>query len=187
MGALCFCCVGEGGQIDRVMDRFPLIALSKAKIGFVVKAVGHVLPDQLSGALVGPVTGRPCVFYHIIITEKWVERSMVNNQVQERKRSRTVVNEKRSVDFWICDGTSRAFVRGSLLANIRIRTVNVRKGGVPSAAQAYYNRGAFGGGANPYGRNAYNRHGQPMYMGAPPVASLGFSRIPGRQYESEER
>ena len=62
------CSFSTGAQkIEAVLQRFDGVAPRQATDGSVAKVVGRCAPA--GATLVSPITGRPCVYYKVVI--KW--------------------------------------------------------------------------------------------------------------------
>eukprot|EP01041_Mallomonas_annulata_P007266 gene7266-14813_t len=97
----CFCCLGENGQVKLVLAKFPAKRSQEAQIGTINLIVGRV--GAASGALVAPVSGKPCVFYKVTAEEHVKYHEQVNDRMEERWRWERRFVEERGLDFYLLD------------------------------------------------------------------------------------
>eukprot|EP00466_Bigelowiella_natans_P014801 jgi/Bigna1/126085/aug1.2_g793 len=96
----CYCCLNYYQKRDLVLNAFPCVRVGDAKVGEAVKVVGWVTTQT---PLNCPVTPRQCVFYHLKVQEHWKDG--------DENRSKTIKDEKRKVDFYLCSGDKAIFIR----------------------------------------------------------------------------
>ena len=117
----CFCCLDEGAKVGRVLEKFPAVPASGAQPGALCKAVGRVV---LAGdaPFYAPGSGKPCVWYHVRVEQEFEEiREDNDGRIQTSFRWNTIVEDEQFVDFYLQDGATRLFVRGSDRAHCKIQ------------------------------------------------------------------
>ncbi len=124
MGNLCccFCCLSEGDQVGRVLDKFPASPVRGAQPGTLQKVVGRaVLAGQ--NAYYSPATNRPCVWFRVRVEEEFIEINRDPETGRERRTHhwRQVLQTERFVDFFLQDGPHKIFVQGSQRGTCRIQ------------------------------------------------------------------
>ena len=69
MGSCASVMMGEDVRIAKIMSKFELVKPSDAKPG-LARVVGRVLPAEGGTVLTAPWSGRPCVYYDLLVEEK---------------------------------------------------------------------------------------------------------------------
>lgn len=126
MGNCCFCCLDEGQQVGRIMDKFPAARAGQPHAdGQVVKIVGRAV---LAGpnACYSPATNSPCVWYRLLVEEECI-RIEHYEDAEGRQRTRRHHHWERCfvdeqfVDFYLQDGNTKIFVNGANRGQCRIQ------------------------------------------------------------------
>lgn len=85
----------------------PIVEVARAPHEEDVRIVGEVEPGE--SVLTAPITGRPCVLWHVSVLE------------QQGRSMRTVLDRTEYVDFAVRDGSGRALVRPMLVTHLLVR------------------------------------------------------------------
>ena len=68
---------------------------------------------EMPNPLIAPCSGRPCVYYEIIVTQQHEEQVRTENGIKKKRGKRTVKHEKVGGQFYINDGSGPAKVDAS--------------------------------------------------------------------------
>ena len=124
---ICFCCLNEGQKVSRVLDKFPAMGASQSahvQPGALVKIVGRC---TLAGTnpFYAPASGKPCVYYKVTVHEERerIDRDSDGN-TRRTKHWVLIDSDERQVDFYLQDGATRVFVKGSARSETRIQGEN---------------------------------------------------------------
>ena len=106
------CSFSTGAQkVEAVLQRFDGVAPRQATDGSVAKVVGRCAPA--GATLVSPITGRPCVYYKVVI--KWYFPG--DSEEGAGWRIKEDLCETQAVDFFLTDDTG---------AQIRVNAADAR-------------------------------------------------------------
>jgi hypothetical protein len=117
----CFCCLDEGAKVGRVLEKFNAIPARQAQLGALNKVVGRVV---LAGQnpFYAPGSGRPCVYYKVKVEQEFEDiREDQDGRITRSFRWQTIATDEQFVDFYLQDGISKIFVRGSDRAHCKIQ------------------------------------------------------------------
>lgn len=124
----CFCCLDEGAKVGRILEKFPAIPARGAQPGSLCKCVGRV---ALAGQMpfYAPGSGAPCVYYHVKVEQEFEDISEdQDGRIRRSFRWEKIADDEQFVDFYLQDGASKVFVRGSDRAHCKIQG-NRKSGG----------------------------------------------------------
>lgn len=127
----CFCCLSEGEKVGRVLAKFPGNRVANGQADAIQRLVGRVTMAQSTG-FYSPVEDTPCVYFRIKIQEEWKETYHVevddgdgrsHREKRTRKVWKTVCDEERFCDFYIQDGASKVFIKGSDRGHCKVQSI----------------------------------------------------------------
>ena len=124
----CFCCLSEGEKVGRVLEKFNPIPVRNAKPGALAKCVGRIV---LAGQrpFYAPGNGKPCVYYHTIVEQEFEDIDEdQDGRVQRSFRWKKIAEDEQFVDFYLQDGATKLFVRGSDRSRCKIQGKTERSG-----------------------------------------------------------
>ena len=121
MGNCCYCCLDEGAKVGRVLEKFSAIPARLAQPGALNKVVGRITIAG-SNPFYAPGSGKPCVYYRVKVEQEFEEiREDQDGREQRSFRWKTIATDEQFTDFFLQDGTSKVFVRGSDRAHCKIQ------------------------------------------------------------------
>ena len=100
LGVLAFWWFSENQTIRRQLRNAPAKRIGELGDDELAKVVGRALP--LVETLHAPLSGRPCVYYHVVVEER--------RQHGKSGHWKTIIKETRSVAFVLEDDSGRAIV-----------------------------------------------------------------------------
>jgi hypothetical protein len=118
----CYCCLSEGEKVQKILQNFTPMGVSKAEDGTLSLVVGRVV---LAGTapFYAPGSGAACVYYKIRVEEEH-ERWETDQDGNRTRRTfwKTIVDKEYFSDFYLQDGFSKIFVQGSLRGQTKIQS-----------------------------------------------------------------
>ena len=121
MGNCCFCCLDEGAKVGKILEKFPAIPVRGAQPGSLAKVVGRV---TLAGSspYYSPASGRPVVYYRVVVEQEFEDiREDQDGNVRRSFRWNKIAEDEQFVDFYLQDGMTKIFVRGSDRTHCKIQ------------------------------------------------------------------
>lgn len=104
----CACCLGEDGQIKKILEKVEIVTVSNLNFGETKFAVGRTV--QIQGqdtSLIAPVSQKPCVYYEVRCEKEEITR---DEEGREQRRWVRLFYEQRYVDFLLSDGIANIYV-----------------------------------------------------------------------------
>ena len=124
------------------MKKFEPVPVSNISPQTYQKIIGRIVPaGNRTQYLYTPYSGRPCVYFRILIEEEYLKTEHYTERRGDReirktrqvRRWRQIVDTEQSIDFYIQDGATKCFVHAANRRSVKIEAewdTNEQSGGM---------------------------------------------------------